>query len=249
MKKALITGSTAGIGRGIALALANEGYELLLTGRRSEEEIAPLMHLISQKSKGHYLRGDISLEATRRMIFEFVENTWGGLDLLVNNAGGTTVGRKDILDLCEDEIISLLKTNLIAPMLLSTGLAPFMKARKETSYIINISSISSYAVSTNRADYCISKAGMSMLTQQLAARLAAEGIAVFELRPGIIETDMTAGVKDKYDRLFEEGLLPISRWGTPDDVAKAVCGIVKGYFPYSTGEVFNIDGGFHIRRL
>jgi len=154
-----------------------------------------------------------------------------------------------MLELTEDDMLWLLKINLIAPFLLSTALAPMLGEGGEPGYIVNISSISAYTASVNRADYCISKAGLSMMTLLFADRLAADNVRVFEVRPGIIKTDMTEAVTEKYDRLIEEGLLPIERWGEPEDVAKAVLGIVLGYHPYNTGSVIDVDGGFHIRRL
>ena len=250
---AVVTGSTAGIGKAIALNLADAGYSLIVTGRREENEVSDLLHQIEKKngSEGSsvYCRGDISETATRKKIISTVEKKFGYLSLLINNAGITTTGRKDILDLVEDDMINLLQVNLLAPFLLTSSSVPLLKKNKNRSYVVNISSISAYTVSTNRADYCMSKAAMAMMTEQFAVRLAPENIGVFEIRPGIIETDMTAPVKEKYDKKIDEGLLPISRWGQGSDVAQAVRAIVDGAFPYSTGQVFNVDGGFHIRQL
>lgn len=248
-KTALVTGSTAGIGKAIALSLAKLGYHVIANGRRETKEAQGIIsELEALSGKCTYIKGDISEKMTRDAITESVR-TQGGLDCLVNNAGRSTTGRKDMLMLEEGDILDVFKVNLIAPMLLTSSLVPFMKARDSRSYIINIASISSYAASTNRADYCISKAGVSMMTKLYAIRLAEDNIGVFEIRPGIVATDMTSAVKEKYDDLIAQGLLPIERWGSPLDVAKAVEAIVSGYFPYSTGEAFNIDGGFHIRRL
>jgi 3-oxoacyl-[acyl-carrier protein] reductase len=248
-KSALVTGSTAGIGRAVALTLAKLGYHVIINGRREAGEAAGLVEELDSISGGCiYVNGDIAEEETRKKIIEAAGKE-GGLDVLVNNAGRTTSGRKDILALLEEDILDVFRVNLIGPMLLSSALVPLMKERAKRSYIINIASISSYAVSTNRADYCISKAGMSMMTQLFAARLVKDDIGVFEIRPGIISTDMTAPVKEKYDRLIAEGLLPMPGWGQPEDIAKAVEMIVLGYLPYSTGEIINVDGGFHIRRL
>ena len=196
-----------------------------------------------------YVRGDISDAAFRDRFVRTIRKEYGGISVLVNNAGVSTKGRKDMLELTESDMIDLLRVNLIAPFLLSAALAPLMSGQDEPAYIINISSISAYTVSTNRADYCISKAGMSMMTGLFADRLAADNIRVFEVRPGVIRTDMTEPVAEKYDRLISEGLLPIGRWGEPEDVARAVMGIVLGYHPYSTGSSVDVDGGFHIRRL
>ncbi len=250
---ALVTGSTAGIGRAIALELADLGFRVLISGRRPEEEVSELAAEIESKNKltegCRYVRGDISKPETREKITAQVKRFSSGLTALVNNAGITTKGRRDILDLEEEEMLNVFQVNLMAPFSLTRDMVPMLRESKLPAYIINISSISAYTVSTNRADYCISKAGMSMMTELFAARLGAEGIGVFEIRPGIIKTDMTEGVTEKYDRLINEGLLPIPRWGLPEDIARAVSGIVQGYLPYSTGDVINIDGGFHIRRL
>jgi 3-oxoacyl-[acyl-carrier protein] reductase len=250
-KIALVTGSTAGIGKAIALKLAGLGYHLLINGRREPSAVRNLISKIKSLSVDcTYTQGDISDKQTRDRILKIIDSL-GRLDILVNNAGISTLARKDILCLEEQDIMDVFQVNLIAPMLLTSALVPFMKAGtgKRRSYIINIASISSYTVSTNRADYCISKAGMSMMTGLFAARLADDNIGVFEIRPGIIATDMTAPVKEKYDTLITDGILPMPRWGQPEDVAKAVEAIVLGYFPYSTGETINVDGGFHIRRL
>ncbi len=169
--------------------------------------------------------------------------------MLVNNAGITTEGRRDMLELTERSMKRVFDVNLIGPFLLSSALSRFLMDNESISYIINISSISAEAASVNRADYCMSKAGMAMMTSLFAARLASHGVRVFELRPGIIRTAMTEPVREKYDRAIGEGLLPIARWGEPGDVAAAVRAIVGGNLDYSTGEVLHIDGGFHLRRL
>ncbi|MBN1573050.1 MAG: 3-ketoacyl-ACP reductase [Deltaproteobacteria bacterium] len=253
---ALVTGGTAGIGRTIALSLAGEGYSIILSGRRPKGEVKGLLDSIIEAQRGKgveggcvYVRGDISKETTRRRLVGAVKRCGGRLKVLVNNAGVTTAGRVDMLDLKEDDFLKLLKINLVAPFLLSSSLAPSLSGGESPGYIVNISSISAYTASVNRADYCISKAGLSMMTNLFAERLADRNVRVFEVRPGIIKTGMTEPVRDKYDALIEGGLLPIRRWGEPEDVARAVLGIVKGYHPYSTGEVINVDGGFHIRRL
>ena len=263
---ALVTGGTAGIGKAIALSLAREGYSMILSGRRAEGEVKDLLKSIEdiqsdiQRERGEkgscvYIRGDISDVKTRKKLKEAVEEGMFPLKVLVNNAGITTKGRKDMLDLTEEEILDLLKINLVAPFLISSALAPQLSGEGSPGdtitpgYIINMSSISAYTPSVNRADYCISKAGLSMMTKLFAERLAMENVRVFEVRPGIIKTDMTNPVREKYDNLIDEGLLPIKRWGEPEDVARAVIGIVSGYHPYSTGGVINVDGGFHIRGL
>jgi NAD(P)-dependent dehydrogenase (short-subunit alcohol dehydrogenase family) len=249
---ALVTGGSAGIGKAIALALAGQGYTVVICGRRPEDEVAALVGQLNEAAgtdRCRYVRGDIADAAVREGLVETIREDYGGLSVLVNNAGVTTKNRVDMLELAESDMVDLLRVNLIAPFLLSAALAPLMGRGHETAYIVNVSSISAYTASVNRADYCISKAGMSMMTALFADRLSAENVRVFEVRPGIIRTDMTGPVAEKYDRLIEGGLLPIRRWGTPEDVARAVTGIVLGYHPYSTGSVVNVDGGFHIRRL
>lgn len=249
---ALVTGGSAGIGKAVALALASEGYTVLVSGRRPDREAAELVGRLNEAAgtdRCRYVRGDIADAACRDRLVKTIREEYKTLSVLVNNAGVTTRDRKDMLELTEDDMIGLLKVNLIAPFLLSAALAELMNGRQEPAYIINVSSISAYTASTNRADYCISKAGVSMMTALFADRLAADNIRVFEVRPGIIRTDMTEPVAEKYDRLIAEGLLPIGRWGTPQDVARAVVGIVLGYHPYSTGSAVDVDGGFHIRRL
>jgi 3-oxoacyl-[acyl-carrier protein] reductase len=251
-RTALVTGGSAGIGKAIALALAGGGYTVVMCGRRPEGEVSGLIDRLNEAAGAdgcRYVRGDIGDAAVREKLVGTIREDYGGLSVLVNNAGVTTKNRADMLDLAESDMVDLLRVNLIAPFLLSAALAPLMGRGHETAYIVNISSISAYTSSVNRADYCISKAGMSMMTALFADRLAAENVRVFEVRPGIIRTDMTGPVAEKYDRLIAGGLLPLGRWGTPEDVARAVMGIVLGYHPYSTGSAVDVDGGFHIRRL
>lgn len=252
MRAALVTGGSAGIGKAVALGLAGEDFSVIISGRRPEEEVAGLLAALNEQTgrdDARYVRGDLADEATRKKLVRLVGEEYGSLAVLVNNAGVATRGRKDMLELTEEDMLWLLKINLIAPFLLSSALAQILGGGKEPGYIINVSSISAYTASVNRADYCISKAGLSMMTRLFADRLAGGNVRVFEVRPGIIRTDMTEAVTEKYDRLIENGLLPIERWGEPEDVARAVLGIVLGYHPYSTGSVVDIDGGFHIRRL
>ncbi len=250
---ALVTGGTAGIGKSIALTLAKEGYAVVINGRREKSEVESLINQLDQVAEVEglcsYVKGDITRPSTRDELFSTVQEKYGSLNVLVNNAGISSIGRKDMLALNEEEITELLRVNLIAPFMLTSSMVPLLNCKTQPTYLINISSISSYTVSTNRADYCMSKAGLSMMTQLFAQRLVTENVRVFEIRPGIIKTDMTAPVQKKYDKLIEDGLLPIERWGVPEDVSKTVLGIVKGYHPYATGEVINVDGGFHIRTL
>ncbi|MFO0928068.1 MAG: 3-ketoacyl-ACP reductase [Gemmataceae bacterium] len=197
-------------------------------------------------------RGDVSRRDDRDRIVDTTLQAFGRIDVLVNNAGITSVGRKDLLEATEDSWDAVLGTNLKGPYFLSQRVANEMLARRAALIdpaIVVVSSLSAYAVSTNRGDYCISKAGLAMLTQLFALRLADAGIRVYEIRPGVMETDMTAGVHDKYNRLIAEGLTPIRRWGTAEDVGRAVVALVRGAIPFSTGDVVNVDGGFHLRRF
>ncbi|MGV7929314.1 MAG: 3-ketoacyl-ACP reductase [Spirochaetota bacterium] len=251
-KTALVTGSTAGIGRAMAIALAAEGFSVMLNGRRdaaaAEEIRAEADRANGMTNSCVYVRADVSDEAGRAALREAVRSRFGRLDVLVNNAGVTSEGRRDMLELSEEAMLRVLKTNLVGPFLLSSALAELMGKGDAPRYIVNISSISVYLPSVNRADYCVSKAGMAMMTKLFAARLAPHGVRVFEIRPGIIRTDMTAPVAAKYDALIGGGLLPVGRWGEPEDVARAVLAVVRGHHDYATGEVINVDGGFHISR-
>ena len=199
--------------------------------------------------------GDISLTQDRARLLQAVTERFGWIDLLVNNAGVPPTERKDLLEATEESFGRLIGINLRGPFFLTQAVAKYWLAKlaehagRPRPKIITISSISAYTASINRGDYCVSKAGLSMMTQLFAVRLAGEGIGVYEIRPGIVATDMTGPVKEKYDRMIAEGLTPIARWGTPEDVGRAVVAIALGQFPFSTGEVINVDGGFHIRRL
>ncbi len=199
-------------------------------------------------------RGDVSSREDRAALVRTALHEFGRLDVLVNNAGITSQGRKDLLDATEDSWDLVFNTNLKGPFFLAQAAANEMirlirAGTVPDGKIVNVSSLSAYAVSTNRADYCMAKAAMGMMTHLLAQRLAGERIQVFEVRPGVIESDMTAPVKEKYDRLIAEGAWPIRRWGRPGDVARAVAAIVEDYFPFSTGQCIDVDGGFHIRSI
>jgi NAD(P)-dependent dehydrogenase (short-subunit alcohol dehydrogenase family) len=200
------------------------------------------------------VQADIGSRDDRKRLLDSAVSALGRLDVLVNNAGITSQGRKDLLEATEESWDLVFDTNLKGPFFLSQAAARAMIDLRKSGVldggkIINISSISSYAVSTNRADYCMAKAALQMMTWLLADRLAEENILVYEVCPGVIASDMTAPVQEKYDRLIAEGMTPIRRWGQPEDVAKAVAAIVSGAFPFSTGERINVDGGFHLRRL
>jgi NAD(P)-dependent dehydrogenase (short-subunit alcohol dehydrogenase family) len=257
---ALVTGASRGIGRGIALALAHSGYSVAINFAANREAAEECQRLCLAETSGssasaEIFQGDISIAGDRRQLLDSVVARFGWIDLLVNNAGVAPTERKDLLEATEESFDRLIAINLRGPFFLTQAVANFwLGGLKDHSdrprpKVITISSISAYTASINRGDYCISKAGLAMMTQLFAARLAREGIGVFEIRPGIVATDMTGPVKEKYDRMIADGLTPIARWGTPGDVGRAVVDIALGHFPFSTGEVFNVDGGFHIRRL
>ena len=260
---ALITGGSRGIGRGIALKLAELGYDLLLNyagNQISAQDTALSCQALAMSQDRHarteIYQADISKTADRQKLIAYARQQFGRLDLLVNNAGVAPELRTDILVANEESFDRMIGVNLKGPYFVTQLAAHWMVEQVTTPgfkgpkpKIITITSVSAYAASVNRGDYCISKAGLAMLTPLFAARLAEFGIGVFEIRPGIIATDMTASVKEKYDQLIAQGLTPIARWGTPEDVAKAVTAIVQDALPFSTGEVINVDGGFHLRRL
>lgn len=252
---ALVTGGSRGIGRGIALALAHEGLDLAITyqsNRTAAEQTAGEIAALGVTCRAW--KADVSIAEDRAALLENMKRDFGRLDLLVNNAGVAPLQRSDILEATEESFDRLININLKGPYFLTQAVARWMIEQKEAHperslAVINISSISAYTSSTSRGEYCISKAGVSMATKLYADRLAEYDINVYEIQPGVIDTDMTATVKDKYDKLIAEGLTPTKRWGTPEDVGKAVAAIAKGSFPFSTGQVFNVDGGFHLRRL
>ena len=202
-------------------------------------------------------QADVGSSPDRRKLIDFTTSNFNRLDLLVNNAGVAPRVRADILQADEEEFDRLININVKGPYFLTQLAANWMIERLRTGSsplpflprIVTISSISAYTASVNRGDYCVAKAALSMLTPLYAARLAEYGINVYEIRPGLITTDMTAPVKEKYENLISEGLTPIKRWGKPEDIAKAVAAIAQDLFPFSTGEIINIDGGFHLRRL
>ena len=252
---ALVTGASRGIGRSIAVALAEKDWAVVINFRQNVEAAAETLRLVETAGgRGLLVQADVALAADRSRLAEKTLATFGRLDLLVNNAGIAPRQRVDILETDEASYDDVLAVNLKGPFFLTQTIAKVMIALMQAgtireAKIINIGSISAYASSVNRAEYCLSKAGLAMMTALYADRLAAEGISVYEVRPGIIETAMTRTAREKYDRLIAEGLTPIRRWGQPGDVALAVVAIAEGCFPFSTGEVLNVDGGFHLRRL
>jgi 3-oxoacyl-[acyl-carrier protein] reductase len=255
---ALVTGGTRGIGLGIAEALAREGFDLVVTGRRSPEEAQSAVDSLLAVSptdgrRVHYLRADVAVATEREQLLVDIESTFGRLDVLINNAGIAPKVRADVLDATEDSFDEIIGTNLKGPYFLTQAVARWMLRQQALERaprcIINISSVSATVASISRGDYCISKAGIAMATQLWATRLTSAGIGVYEVRPGIIETDMTKTVKGKYDVMIEGGLLLEKRWGTPEDVGNAVAVLATGRLPYSPGAVLLIDGGLTVPRL
>lgn len=252
---ALVTGGTRGIGFGIAQHLAREGYDLVVCGVREEGAVAePLQALRALGGDVMYAACDIADASARSAMLDRARTHYGRLHVLVNNAGVAPRQRLDILEATEESFEWVLRTNLQGPYFLTQAVARWMvEQQKEDATwkgtIINISSISATVASTSRGEYCISKAGISMATQLWAVRLGEYDIPVYEIRPGVTATDMTEGVKEKYDQLIAEGLCVQSRWGTPEDVGLAVTSLARGDFPYSTGQVIMIDGGLTLSRL
>jgi NAD(P)-dependent dehydrogenase (short-subunit alcohol dehydrogenase family) len=252
---ALVTGGSRGIGFGVAKALAKSGYEVVITGRRAGSEVAPaLKQLQACGVRAEYVAADVSSNSDRQRLLETIENHFGKLNVLVNNAGMAPRVRADVLDAAEDSFDELIAVNLKGPYFLTQMVARWMIRQQSTDVafrgcIINIGSISATVASLTRGEYCISKAGIAMATRLWAVRLAEFGIGVYEIRPGIIATDMTAAVKSKYDALIAEGLLLEKRWGTPDDVGKTAAMLARGDLPYASGSVLILDGGLTLPRL
>lgn len=243
MKTAIITGGIGGIGYAISTALSKSGFKTVIFDVADEEKAA---EKTAQLNECVYVRGDLSKAEDR----ERLVRSAGSIDLLVNCAGVAPRVRADILEVTEEDFDFVTNINIKGTFFLTQLAAKNMIENKTCGRIVNISSMSAYTSSVNRPQYCISKAGVSMITKLYADKLAEYGIGVYEIRPGIIKTDMTKTVEGKYDRLInDEGILPIKRWGYPEDIAKAVDAIASGALPYSTGEVINVDGGFHLRRL
>lgn len=248
---ALVTGASRGIGRAIAVALAKNGFDVVVNYAKNVAAAEEAKREIeSSGRRAHLVQADVASTTDRRKLVDESLTALGRIDLLVNNAGVAPDVRADLLDATEESFDRLIDTNLKGPYFLTQLVARHMVKNKIAGKIITISSISAYTASINRGDYCVSKAGLSMMTRLFASRLAQHGINVYEIRPGVVETDMTAGVKARYDQLINhEDLTPIRRWGLPDDVARAVVAIAGDLLPFSTGEVINVDGGFHLRRL
>ena len=239
-KTAIVTGAASGIGLATCKLLLSHGIRVVGISRRERME--------DLGANFTYVSGDIGSATDRNRLVETALNRYGHIDILVNVAGVAPKVRADLLEMTEESYDYVMNINTKGTLFLTQCVAREM-IRCGTGCIVNISSLSAYTSSVNRGEYCISKAGVSMITSLFADRLAEYGIPVNEIRPGIIATDMTAGVQDKYDRLIDGGLLPVKRWGQPEDIAEAVWTLCNGSLPYMTGQAINIDGGFHIRRL
>lgn len=252
---AIVTGSSRGIGKGIALQLAQNGYDLVINYAGNQEAAKQTQSEAQALGcRAEIIQASVADTNDRERLIDTTLEHYQRLDLLVNNAGIGTKHRGDLLELTEDSYDIVLETNLKGPFFLTQYAAQKMiglrdQNKIESARIVFITSISSYTASINRGDYCISKAGLSMATPLFADRLAQHGIWVYEIRPGVIASDMTSVVKEKYDKLIAEGLTPQPRWGQPEDIGKAVSAIARGDLDFSTGTVIDVDGGFHMRRL
>jgi 3-oxoacyl-[acyl-carrier protein] reductase len=254
----LVTGAGRGIGRGVAVELAKLGHVVVINYAGNADAAEECLRLVREAGgDGITSRADVSVSADRERLVQETLDAYGRIDLLVNNAGVAPSVRADLLEAGEESFDRLINVNLKGPYFLTQLVARRMIEQAQRGdvsafglpRIVTITSVSAYTASVNRGDYCVAKAGLAMMTALYAARLAEYGVNVYELRPGVIATDMTEGVKEKYDRMIEQGAWPIRRWGQPEDVGRAVAAIARGDFPYSTGEVINIDGGFHLRTL
>ncbi len=253
---ALVTGASRGIGRAIAIQLARDGFRVAVNYLQRRDAAEETQREIEASGGFAFLvQGNVAASIDRRrMLDEVRADSNGRLDVLVNNAGITSPGRKDLLEATEEGWDEVFGTNLKGPFFLAQGAANAMvtairAGSQPRGTIVSISSISAYAVSTDRGDYCIAKSAVGMMTALFATRLAEEKIRVFEISPGVIASDMTAPVREKYDRLIAEGMSPMRRWGTPEDVAQAVSVVVSDALPFTTGQRIDVDGGFHLRRL
>ena len=252
---ALITGGTRGIGLGIASALAHEGFDLALCGRRAENEVSGVVRELSARGvTTAYLQADIGKRQNRERLIAWVRERFGRLHVLVNNAGMAPRERRDILEATEESFDEVLGVNLRGPYFLTQAAARWMIEQKSADQswqgcIITVSSVSATWASVNRGEYCISKAGLAMATRLWAVKLTEYGIPVYEIRPGVITSDMTAKLKEKYDKLIAEGLVPQGRWGTGEDVGRAAAMLARGDLAYSTGQVVMVDGGMSMERL
>ena len=250
-RTALITGGTRGIGLGIARALARDGWSLALSGLRPRDEVAGVLEVLAQAgASAEYWPADVGSAVDRARLLQSVVEKFGTLDALVNNAGRAPRVRADVLDATEESFVEVMGTNLQGPYFLTQAAARLLIEKKSpASAIVFITSVSADMATVNRGDYCVSKAGLAMAVKLFALRLAEHGIPVYEVRPGIISTDMTARVREMYDRRIAGGLIPEARWGQPEDVGRAVAALLRGDVRYATGTTINVDGGLSIPRL
>jgi 3-oxoacyl-[acyl-carrier protein] reductase len=252
---ALVTGGSRGIGYAIAEHLAKAGYDVVITGRRPASDVSDVIKSLEATGRRvWYYASDVGSASDREALLASIEKEAGGLNLLVNNAGVAPKERKDILEASAESFEYVIKVNLEGPYFLTQLAANWMIRQKAANpagfySIVTISSISASVASVNRGEYCVAKAGLSMMTRLFATRLGEYDIPVYEIQPGVTKTDMTSGVSDKYDKLIADGLCLTRRWGFPEDIAKAVASIARGDFPYSTGQVFMVDGGLTMPRL
>jgi 3-oxoacyl-[acyl-carrier protein] reductase len=254
----LVTGAGRGIGRGISVELAKLGHAVVINYARNSRAAQECLQLVREAGgDGLAVQADISLAVDRERLVREALDAYSRIDLLVNNAGVAPDVRADLLEAGEESFDRLIDINLKGPYFLTQRVARQMIEQVQSGdtvsfgqpRVVNITSISAYTASIDRGDYCVAKAGLAMMTKLFAVRLAEYGINVYEVRPSIVVTDMTGGVKEKYDKLIEQGAWPLRRWGKASDIARAVAAIARGDFPYSTGEVLNVDGGFHLRTL
>ncbi len=253
---AVITGASRGIGRAVAIALAAEGYDIASIARSVDSEGMEILAPAIEKNNGQFFPIGLDISCTRchKEVVGNILERYGRIDILVNNAGVAPLQRNDLLEMTEESYDRVMNINLKGPVFLAQKVAKEMIWLKQQipnyhPVIVFITSVSSSLSSTNRSEYCISKAGLSMASTVFADRLSSEGILVFEIRPGVISTDMTAKLRDKYDKLISEGLVPQKRWGIPEDIGKAVASIARGDWNFSTGMVFEISGGLNIHKL
>jgi len=252
---ALVTGGSRGIGLGIAQSLADNGFNLAINGVREEAQVADVLDVLRQRgAEAHYCRGDVAVAADRKAIIDSVRSRFGRLHVLANNAGVAPLVRTDILVASEESYDRVMGINLKGPYFLTQLAAQWMVEQRKADaefrgVVVNVTSVNATEASINRGEYSISKAGLAMATQLWAHRLAEFGIPVYEVRPGIVRTDMNAQVREKYDRLLASGAVVENRWGEPEDVGRAVAMLARGDLTYATGNVLKIDGGMTIRRL
>lgn len=253
---AVITGASRGIGRGVAIALASEGFDIAAIARSVDSEGMEILSREVEKKGGEFFPIGLDISCTRchGEVVQNILNRYGRIDILVNCAGVAPLQRNDLLDMTEESYDRVMNINLRGPVFFAQKVAREMLWVKQQlpvykPVIVFITSVSAYVSSVNRTEYCVSKSGLSMATRIFADRLSKEDIRVYEVRPGIIQTDMTAKIKDKYDKLISEGLVPQKRWGLPEDVGKAVASLARGDWDFSTGMVFEISGGLNIQKL